>query len=246
VGSFGRAAFFSTEETKTISSTMGGMVVTDDPALAQRLRAFQASCARPSRSLTARYVLKLVLYHLLTQPHLHRYTRALYERMGERHPLPRPTTQTELRGLKPPQYARRLSNAQAALALRQLRRLEYNVAHRRVIADAYRARLAERGVDGPSIPAGAEPSYVRYPVWVEDRPKAVRALAPHSVAGTWFTSVLEEAVSAAAGDYAMGSCPRAEAVATHLVNLPTHQRVQPTDPPVLTGVLSGLVGRPGA
>src|SRR5207248_6324325 len=29
VGSFGRAAFFSTEETKTISTTMGGMAVTD-------------------------------------------------------------------------------------------------------------------------------------------------------------------------------------------------------------------------
>lgn len=29
VGGFGRAAFFSSEETKTISTTMGGMIVTD-------------------------------------------------------------------------------------------------------------------------------------------------------------------------------------------------------------------------
>ncbi|MDQ3854768.1 MAG: DegT/DnrJ/EryC1/StrS aminotransferase family protein, partial [Chloroflexota bacterium] len=65
VGSFGRAAFFSTEETKTISTTMGGMVVTDDPELAAGVHAFQASCAWPSASLTVRYVLKLVLYHLL-------------------------------------------------------------------------------------------------------------------------------------------------------------------------------------
>ncbi len=41
VGSFGRAAFFSTEETKTISSTMGGIVTTDDPGLAARLIAFR-------------------------------------------------------------------------------------------------------------------------------------------------------------------------------------------------------------
>src|SRR5207244_5684423 len=45
VGSFGRAAFFSTEETKTISTTMGGVAVTDDPVLAGQLQAFQASCA---------------------------------------------------------------------------------------------------------------------------------------------------------------------------------------------------------
>ncbi len=43
LGSFGRAAFFSTEETKIISSTMGGMAVTDDDALAASLRRFQAS-----------------------------------------------------------------------------------------------------------------------------------------------------------------------------------------------------------
>ena len=60
VGSFGNAAFFSTEETKTISSTMGGMAVTDDAELAAKLRVFQARCAPPSRALVGRYVLKLV------------------------------------------------------------------------------------------------------------------------------------------------------------------------------------------
>src|SRR5439155_23532151 len=34
VGTFGHAAFFSTEETKTISTVMGGMAVTNDPQLA--------------------------------------------------------------------------------------------------------------------------------------------------------------------------------------------------------------------
>ena len=51
VGSFGRAAIFSTEETKTISSTMGGMVVTDDPLLAQQIRDFQEACPWPRLSL---------------------------------------------------------------------------------------------------------------------------------------------------------------------------------------------------
>src|SRR5829696_5776953 len=51
VGTFGRAAFFSTEETKTISTTMGGVVVTDDPELARSLRAYQDACSWPSRRL---------------------------------------------------------------------------------------------------------------------------------------------------------------------------------------------------
>ncbi len=238
VGSFGDAAFFSTEETKTISSTMGGMVVTNDAGTAARMRAFQETCAWPTVSLTARYVLKLIAYQLLTQPHLHRYTRVAYELLGRRHPLPKPTVTAELRGERPANYLQRLSNAQANLALRQLRRLDGNLAHRSSVANEYRKRLSEAGFATPLPPAGAEPAFVRYPVWVEDRAVAERAVASHAVLGTWFTSVLEEAISPSFGGYKTGCCPRAEAAARHLVNLPTHPRVAHEDIEAIVSALA--------
>ncbi|MDQ3349469.1 MAG: aminotransferase class I/II-fold pyridoxal phosphate-dependent enzyme [Acidobacteriota bacterium] len=225
VGSFGRAAFFSTEETKTISTTMGGVAVTDDGQLAAALRAFQAGCAPPSRWLVGRYLLKLIGYHVLTQPHLHRLTRPLYELAGRRNPLPGPTTEVERTGRRPPDYEQRFSNAQAVLGLRQLRRLEGNVAHRRRIARAY----AAAGLKPPALPRAADPALVRFPVWVSDRETAVRALSARTVVGLWFTSVLEEAASPQHGGYEDGSCPNAEAAARHLINLPTHQRVREAD-----------------
>src|SRR5881628_2559637 len=109
VGTFGHAAIFSTEETKTISTVLGGMVVTNDPELASHMRAFQASCARPRRWLAARHLLKFVLYYILTEPHIHRFARIVYERLGRRNPLPVPTTLTERRGQRPPDYKQRLS-----------------------------------------------------------------------------------------------------------------------------------------
>jgi hypothetical protein len=58
----------------------------------------------------------------------------------------------------------------------------------------------------------------------------VRTVSPHAVLGSsWFSSVLEEAESPLHGGYEMGSCPRAEAAAEHLVNLPTHPRVERRD-----------------
>jgi dTDP-4-amino-4,6-dideoxygalactose transaminase len=243
VGTFGHAAFFSTEETKTISTTMGGMVVTDDSEVAAGIERFQASCAWPSVSLTARYVLKLLLYYLLIEPHVHWYTRAIYELVGQRHPLPRPTSDEELRGLRPPKYEQRLSNAQAALGLRQLRRLETNLAHRRAVAEAYAGLLAELGFQLPRVSAEAEPAFVRYPVWVQDRDAARRVVAPHAVVGTWFTSVLEEAVSPAHGQYEAGSCPRAEEAVRHLINLPTHPRVSVGDVKAITAALETLASR---
>jgi dTDP-4-amino-4,6-dideoxygalactose transaminase len=243
VGGFGTGAFFSTEETKTISSTMGGMVVTDDDALAARMRVFQESCMPPPFGLAYRYVLKLLLYHLLMQPHIHRFARAAYEGAGSRLPLPRPTENAELRGLKPERYEQRLSNAQAALARRQLGRLEENIRHRSVIAAQYRKAFASSGLGMAQVAPQCEPSYVRFPVLVADREAAVRALAPWLVAGTWFTSVLEEAVTPSAGAYQSGSCPQAEYAAAHLINLPTHPRISPHDAERFIEVLLPVASR---
>jgi perosamine synthetase len=241
VGSFGRAAFFSTEETKTISTTMGGMAVTDDAELAASLEAFQASCSWPARSTTARYLVELVLYHLVFEPHLHRYVRKIYELAGERNPLPGPTTSDEARGLKPPNYELRLSNAQAALGLRQLRSLDENVAHRRAVSDLYTSRLSELGIRTFEAPAKAEPALVRYPVRVRNRAATLRAVAPHAALGTWFTSVLQESLSPSYGDYVEGSCPRAESAAGELVNLPTNPRVTERDVEAITSGLAGMI-----
>jgi perosamine synthetase len=242
VGSFGRAAFFSTEETKTISTTMGGVAVTDDAALARSLAETQARCARPERHLVARYVLKLLGYHVLTQPRLHRYTREVYEAFGRRNPLPAATSPAERRGERPPGYEQRLGNAQAALALRQLGRLDANVAHRRRIAEIYAEGLGAS--NGPVLAEeGDEHAPVRFPLHVPDREAVASAIAVFAVSGRWFTSVLEEAQSPALVGYRHGSCPVAEDAARHLLNLPTHPRVKQSDARAIVAAASAALAR---
>ena len=241
VGSFGTAAFFSTEETKTISSTMGGMAVTDDDAIAASLRAFQERCARPSASLAASYVLKLMGYHLLTQPRLHRYTRPLYEALGRRNPLPGATSIEDRTGVRPPGYAQRLSNAQAELAICQLRRLDANLAHRKRISDVYARVLGPMGGSPPPSHDADRHALVRYPVRVKDRDAVAGAIAPYAVVGLWFTSVLEDAQTPAHGGYTMGACPVAEEAARHLINLPTHPRVTEADAEAIATVTAAAM-----
>jgi dTDP-4-amino-4,6-dideoxygalactose transaminase len=79
---------------------------------------------------------------------------------------------------------------------------------------------------------------VRYPIRVADRERALRALRPLAVPGTWFTSVQEEAVRPTLNGYLAGSCPRAELAARQLVNLPTHGRVTDRDVERLANALS--------
>ena len=217
---------------------MGGMVTTADDDIAGRMRAFQQRCEPPPASLAASWAVKLVVYHLLTEPHAHRYARAAYDLLGRRTFLPVPVSDVEMEGERPEGYERRLSNVQAALGLSQLASLDANLAHRRSISAFYRALLEDARFRVPAPPAKSDPAYVRFPVWVRDREAAIRSAGRHTVVGTWFTSVLEESAAPTRHGYVTGSCPRAEQAATHLVNLPTHRRVTERDAEALVAALA--------
>jgi perosamine synthetase len=238
VGSFGRAAFFSTEETKTISTTMGGMAVTDDGELAGRLKEFQQECSPPSAWLTRRYLVKLLLYHVLTEPHCLKGISPLYEALGRPYPVQRAVAVEEGQGGRPPHYACRFSNAQALLGLRQLSRIDGNLAHRESIAAAYEARLQALGFDMPHSLVQARPAYVRFPIYVEGPQAAVEAAASHASLGTWFATVLLGAIDPASAGYVPGSCPTAELLTQRLVNLPIHRRVSLRDVDAIVAALA--------
>jgi dTDP-4-amino-4,6-dideoxygalactose transaminase len=174
----------------------------------------------------------------LTEPRIHRYTRGLYDLLGQFQPLPRPVSREEWVGRRPKDYLQCFSNAQALMGLRQLLRLDKNLAHRRKIAGIYCNELASLGANALcSYPEQAKPSWCRYPIRMKDRSVVERLLKPHAVPGTWFSSVLEESESPAFGAYIAGSCPNAESVVGHVINLPTHGRVRPEDAEILAAVV---------
>lgn len=131
-----------------------------------------------------------------------------------------------------------LGNAQAAHGIRQLARIDENVDHRRAIAGAYRRALVDADVVLPAEPEAGQTAYVRFPVRVRDRETTVKGMASLAVLGRWFTSVLGESASPAAGGYETGSCPNAEIAGRDLVNLPTHDRVTTSDAVAIAAALA--------
>jgi perosamine synthetase len=240
IGSFGRASFFSTEETKMISSAMGGIAVTSDPELAAALRRSQQECPPPSRLMVARHLVQQAIYHLATYPIIHRFTEPLYDRARKRLHIgitPGATSDDEIEGRRPPGYEMRFGNGQALVALRQLRRLDANLAHRRTIADRYAAELPALGFSVPAPPQQAETAYVRFPIRVAEREEADRIVARRVVLGRWFNSVLQLSDHPGVAGYVAGSCPTAERLASELMNLPTHPRMTDTDVTALIELL---------
>jgi dTDP-4-amino-4,6-dideoxygalactose transaminase len=246
-GSMGQAAFFSTEETKIISSTMGGMAVTDDPEIAAKLKEIQAQCTPPDPATVRRYLVKFIIYYLFTHPYLHPYTRPIYmtlRRYPAAHLAPGATSKQEMSGTRPDSYLQQFSNGQALIAMRQLSRLADNLQHRRQTAKAYHQQFSDDGHRVIQLEPSLVPSFVRYPLLVSDREAAMRACGGSVILGQWFNSVLEESTSPAHGGYKAGSCPNAEFASRHLVNVPTHGRVSPSDVRRITHDLKNFVLEP--
>jgi dTDP-4-amino-4,6-dideoxygalactose transaminase len=240
VGSLSRAAYFSTDHTKVISTGTGGMATTDDAELAVRLRRIQARTAPPSPERVRASLLCAALEVVLMHPALYRVGSRVFWRFA---PWRLAFYLDELETDRPNEYPVRLSNAQSALGRAQLRRLEVNLAWRRRLGMTYEAEMG--ALTGRLEPGAANHAFLRYSFNASDRRAVEDRLASTLDMGRWFTSVVHgrddhfEKVC-----YAVGSCPNAEFAAEHCVNLPTHQRVD--DATLLVRGIrgSGQVGTP--
>lgn len=225
VGSLGTAAYFSTDHTKIISTGTGGMVTTNDAILAERIASIHQDSPFLHPAQIRRTLAALVSEILWLHPAIAlvgNYVHAASSRLG----LSNAFFRDELMTTHPTDYAypARLSNAQAAIGLRQLNALEENLAARRRLAKLYENEL---GVYGDSIERDStNSSFLRYTFMVEDRAAWQRHFEGVLDMNPWFTSVVHGRLyDLHEVGYVMGSCPNAERAARHCVNLPTHLRI---------------------
>lgn len=221
VGSLASAAYFSTDHTKVIGTGAGGVATTDDRELSGRLREIQGRAAAPTVGRVRASLLSLIAEVFLMHPRVYRLGSRVFWRLGL---WRRAFFLDELETRKPDQYPVRLSNAQAALGVGQLQRLEANLAWRRKLGLLYEEHIG--ACAGQLEPGAANHAFLRYTFDSDDQEALENELAPVLDMGRWFTSVVHGRDSdLEAVGYTAGSCPNAEAAVRRCVNLPTHQRV---------------------
>ena len=222
-GSLTEVAFFSTDHSKVINTHLGGMATTNDDALASRLRKLQADSPFLDKRSTRRVLRSFLLEYCLFSPHILWLGRTMHAVLGRLGFLF--FFLDELKTTKPTTYPYpcRLSSAQAQLGLLQLQDLQRNLAHRRQIADWLENKVAWYGLGADEI---NDATWLRYSFLVRDRAKFEAAFSKYFDLGIWFTSVVSGRTrDLQAVEYQPGSCPVAEHVVQHIVNLPTHPRI---------------------
>lgn len=223
VGSLTEVAFFSTDHSKVINTHLGGMAVTNDDALATRLRDIQSRSPFLEEKNMRRLLRSFVFEYACFSPGLlwlGRFVHPVLSRLGFLAYF-----RDELKTRKPTEYPYpcRMSSAQAQLGLSQLQDLERNLAHRRQIAGWLERKVQWYGMSTAEIDGS---TWLRYSFLVRDRAKFEAVFHRRFDLGIWFTSVVSgRSEDLQAVGYNPGSCPTAEYVAQHIVNFPTHLRI---------------------
>lgn len=234
VGTFGKAAFFSFSRDKVISSVYGGIAVTNDPSLGEKLRQAQYKLAYPSYYWIFQQLLHPILINWVILPiynflDLGKIFLVLSQWL---HILSKAVHWKEKRGEKPDYFPKKLPNALALLALNQFKKLEKFNNHRKEIADFYYQELRGTSFELPPNFPDRKNIFLRFTI-KHSKAHEIIYDAWHKeniLIGDWYTTPiapydtkLEEM------KYQLGSCPKAERLAKTTFNLPTHINISYKD-----------------
>lgn len=227
-GTLADAAFFSTQWNKPFSTGIGGFAVIRNDALAAKLRVLENGALPPDaseeRSLKAQL---FVNDHFLNQT---TYWLALYTyRWLSGHNLVTGSSQgEELQSPDmPANFLKGASPIQAKRGIQELKNLHTNLVHRKKVADAYKHILRDMGIRPPFEPDYADHTFIKFPLLVKDRESFFAEAEKHKIEiGDWFISPIHPIkTNFDRWHYRYGENPVAEALCRHLINLPTHGKI---------------------
>jgi perosamine synthetase len=220
LGTIGDASFFSTDHTKYISTSTGGIAVTGNNSIGKRLRSVYAKTPFLNKGQILRILAQFIVVNLLYHPRFYFLGQALYylyERaglpffMGNYEEIKRPDNYP---------YPARLSNIQAKIGVSQLKHLKQNIKHRRSIFSRYQQIFSDFAIKNTS------PSPLRFVFEVTNREEWIKQLSPLLKVEKWFDSCTHgKYCNLSEIGYNFGSCPIAEKVTQRIINLPAHQKV---------------------
>ncbi|UCG48873.1 MAG: DegT/DnrJ/EryC1/StrS family aminotransferase [Phycisphaerales bacterium] len=228
VGTFGKAAYFSFQWNKPYTTGLGGIAITSDAELSDRIKSLRAGeMCPPSKKEVIMLGAQLLVYRLLVYPRTTALAQNVFRYLTKRGAVVGSSSTAEFEPVKADDFFKGLSTLQARSGLRQLSRVEKNIAHRRKMARLYDQLLQQKGWHGRKYDSDLmDPVLVRYPVRIVEKDKALAGAAKAGIElGSWFECPLHPSETPLSSyGYEAGMCPEAERASREAVNLPLHPR----------------------
>jgi len=228
VGTIGRAGYFSFQWNKPYTTGLGGMAITSDKELAERIKRLMADeMLLPSSHEVSMLWMQLIIYRLFIYPHTTALAQNLFRCLTKKGAVVGSSSTSEFEPLKADDFFKGISIVQARSGLRQLGKFQENISHRATMALLYDRLFEEKGWNVRKYNQETmQPVMVRYLLRITEKAKALQEAAKAGIElGSWFECPLHPIETPLTSyDYEPGACPEAERAAREVVNLPLHPR----------------------
>ena len=237
-GTFGKVAYFSTDHSKVISTASGGMVVTDDEILAEKIRGYYKNSHFCGNWINLRILFTFIMESILRKPQIYFLGKYVLFWLSKFRLLYYFSDYLAVK--KPDKYPfpARLSNLQAKIGLHQLKKLNDIVRHHKETAMVYDEEIGR--YNKYFNEKKGEHMFLRYVFLAEDPGYIINKTGKYIELENWFYSVTQGRKS----DfhevyYSPGACPVAERVSRHVINLPTNMHVK--KPPEIINIIKSAL-----
>lgn len=227
VGTFGDAAFFSSQWSKPITTGIGGWAVLNNEELQRNMEKIYWEYESPSLQESILLRFQYIFYKILMRPSSFWLLQKTYRALYNRGLLVGSSSPTELSCTMPDHFRKRMASWQMILLKKKLVKVHMIIAHRKNVVQYYENELLKMGLDTVKPPKQSQPVYLRYPILVKNKGKMLEEAEKKRVEiGDWFISPVHNKLTHFEEvGYHKGMCPVAENACRRVINLPTHEKI---------------------
>jgi len=226
-GTFGKAAYFSFQWNKPFTTGLGGMAITNDKNIADKLKTLQQQAVEPTSKELFMLAAQLAVYRTVIYPRTTALAQQVFRALTKKGAVVGSSSCAEFNPMMADDFFKKMSSIQARSGIRQLKKIDKNIAHRKAMGKLYDQLLTAKGWPVRQYDKKMqEPVLVRYPVRIAEKQKALEEAARCGIElGSWFECPLHPIETPIEKyDYQTGMCPQAEKASREVVNLPLHPR----------------------
>lgn len=229
LGTFGIASIFSFGRDKAFSSVFGGVAITSDKKLGEKLFAFQKKLSFPSKI----WIIQQLCYPIICAFISNFYSIFFIGKIC--HFLLRkinffsfPVDQQEKKGIFSSKNIKKFPNALAALACLQIQKLDMFNQKRKNFIQQY---IKELKILPLTLLYSEEEPLVRFPLLVRDKQNIKKYFFKRGIyIGDWYSQAIDPlGIDLEKVYYKTGMCPNAESIAKKIINLPTNPTMSNED-----------------
>ena len=233
-GTIADAAFYSTQWNKPFSTGLGGIAVTKNEEIAQKLKELEEKAVKPSKKEELMLKTLLNIREKIVSSNTYWFALKTYRFLSEKNVIVGSSQGYELeKPIMPEDFQKGFTETQAKRGLEYFEKIngEYKIdliiKHRKKIANYYKDILSYLGFEPPYEPDYAEHTYLKFPLLVKNREKFFYIAEKEKIElGDWFLSPIHPIQrNFELWNYKYGENPIGEFASSHIVNLPTHEKV---------------------